>query len=223
MEIRIGRDKESGRLKLTANDQTVFYGAGNVPSSVLPEHCIMEVHDDVMRVKNLDINDYTYVNGMAVESKVVSKKDMIDLGKQHYPLDWQALSAFIPADIRPLRCVWERFENNSIYLQIAERKFNTLRSATGLITMIAIALSIATGGRSLWYVALYAVAIILSLSFFIKAYLDASKIPQKRQELTRQFQRDYVCPHCGHFLGNQSYDVVSQNDACPYCKTKFIH
>lgn len=223
MEIRIGRDIESGRLKLTANNQSVLYGGGHVPLSVLPEHCIITVNDDVIRVKNLDINDYTYVNGMAVESKVVSITDKIEMGKQRYPLDWKALAAFIPADIRPLRFVWERFENNNIYLQIAERKFNTLRSATGLITMVAIALSIATGGRSLWYVALYAVAIILSLSFFIKAYFDASKIPQKRQELTRQFQRDYVCPHCGHFLGNLSYDVVSQNDACPYCKTKFIH
>ena len=87
MEIRIGRDKESGRLKLTANDQTVFYGAGNVPSSVLPEHCIMEVHDDVMRVKNLDINDYTYVNGMAVESKVVSQKvTMFAVGNAKEPI-----------------------------------------------------------------------------------------------------------------------------------------
>lgn len=124
-------------------------------------------------------------------------------GTDFYIFDWRALDEFIPpvSDIRPLESVWNDFESQNISLQIKERKFNTLRSATGLITMAAIALSIATGGRSVWYLLLYGVAITISLIFFIKAYLDSSKIPQKRQQLNRQFQREYICPHCGHFLG----------------------
>lgn len=223
MEIRIGRDIATTKLKLTAGDKTVLYGTGGVPSSVLPEHSLLEFSEDTIRIKNLDINAYTYVNNMAVESKTISRDDQIALGADHYPLDWQALSSFLPADIRPLQEVWNQYEQQNISLQIAERKFNTLRSATGLITMVAIVLSIATGGRSLWYIALYALAILFSLLFFVKAYFDSSKIPQKRQDLTRQFQRDYLCPHCGHFLGNQSYELLAQNVSCPYCKTKFIH
>lgn len=222
MEIRIGRDIETTKLKLTDGDKTVLYGASRVPSSVLQEHCLLEIRDNTMRIKNLDINAYTYVNNLAVESKTVSRDDQVMLGADHYPLNWQALSSFL-IDIRPLQEVWNHYERQNISLQIAERKFNTLRSATGLITMVAIVLSIATGGRSLWYIVLYAIAILFSLLFFVKAYFDSSKIPQKRQDLTRQFQREYLCPHCGHFLGNQSYELLTQNDCCPYCKTKFIH
>ena len=179
--------------------------------------------DNLLRIQNLDINTVTYVNGQSIESKYLATGDRIELGPDRYPLSWKALQAVLPADIRQLKNVWDNYENENIRLQIAERKFNTLRSATGLITMVAIVLSIATGGKSAWYIVLYAVSIIISLVFFVKAYLDSSKMPQQRQELNRRFQREYSCPHCGHFLGNQSYDLLTQNDHCPYCKSKFIH
>lgn len=223
MEVLIGRDTATGRLKITTEGKTELWGKADVPLTVLPEHCQLTINSNTLRIKNLDINAYTYINSQAVESKTISISDSVTLGSNRYPLDWKALSPFLPADIRPLQQVWEEYENENVALQIAERKFNTLRSATGIITMAAIALSIATGGRSPWYIALYALAIIISLIFFVKAYLDSSKMPQRRQQLSRKFQKDYSCPHCGHFLGNQSYDILLQNDHCPYCQTKFIH
>ena len=144
------------------------------------------------------------------------------MGSGHYLLDWTYLKPHLPIDIRPLKKVWEDYEAESLELQIKERKFNALRSITGLITMVAIALSIASGGRNKWYLLLYGLAIITSLAFFIKAYIDSSKLPQKRQDLSKQFQHDYVCPHCGHFMGNQPYDILAQNGSCPYCKKQFI-
>lgn len=225
MEILIGRDDKTGRMKLTAEGRSVLLGTQRLPESVLAEHLRLTVEDDTIRLKNLNINAYTYVNGQAVESKTITKQHTIEIGKDHIPFDWRALDEFITpeADIRPLETVWNNFESKNISLQIAERKFNTLRSTTGLITMVAIALSIATGGKSHWYILLYGVAIVVSVIFFVKSYLDSSKVPQKRQEMNRAFQREYVCPHCGHFLGNQSYDILVQNDHCPYCKAKFIH
>ena len=225
MEILIGRDDKTGRMKLTAEGRSVLFGTQRLPESVLAEHMKLTIENDTIRLKNLNINAYTYVNGQAVESKTITKQHTIEIGKDHIPFDWRALDEFITpeADIRPLETVWNDFERKNISLQIAERKFNTLRSTTGLITMVAIALSIATGGKSHWYILLYGVAIVVSVIFFVKSYLDSSKVPQKRQEMNRAFQREYVCPHCGHFLGNQSYDILVQNDHCPYCKAKFIH
>ena len=225
MEILIGRDDRTGRMKLTAEGRSVLFGTQRLPESVLAEHLKLTIENDTIRLKNLNINAYTYVNGQAVESKTITKQHTIEIGKDHIPFDWRALDEFITpeADIRPLETVWNDFERKNISLQIAERKFNTLRSTTGLITMVAIALSIATGGKSHWYILLYGVAIVVSVIFFVKSYLDSSKVPQKRQEMNRAFQREYVCPHCGHFLGNQSYDILVQNDHCPYCKAKFIH
>lgn len=225
MEILIGRDENSGRMKLTAEGRSVLYGTDRLPNSVLPEHLKLTIADGTIRLKNLNINAYTYVNGQAVESKTITKETTIEIGTNHVRFDWRALDEFIPAevDIHPLQAIWNTYENENIALQIAERKFNTLRSTTGIITMAAIALSIATGGKSQWYFLLYGFAIVVSVVFFVKAYRDSSKMPQKRQELNRAFQRDYVCPHCGHFMGNQPYEILTQNSHCPYCKAKFIH
>lgn len=225
MEILIGRDENSGRMKLTAEGRSVLYGTDRLPDSVLAEHIKLTIDNDTIRLKNLNINAYTFVNGQAVENKTISKQHQIELGSDRIPFDWRALDEFIPVevDIHPLQAIWNTYENENIALQIAERKFNTLRSTTGIITMAAIALSIATGGKSQWYFLLYGFAIVVSVVFFVKAYRDSSKMPQKRQELNRAFQRDYVCPHCGHFMGNQSYEILTQNSHCPYCKAKFIH
>lgn len=225
MIIQIGRDITTSRLQLTYDDKSVLVGVADVPLSVCSCHCQLEIEGESIKLKNLDINNYIYVNGLTVESKKIKKTDKIELGKDHYLLDWRLLEFVLPpmADIHPLKNIWDDYEQQNITLQIDERRFNTLRSVSGLITMVAIALSVATGGRSMWYIVLYVIAIIVSLAFFVKAYRDASKIPYRRQELNRRFQRDYVCPYCGRFMGNQSYDIVSQNTACPYCKTKFVH
>lgn len=224
MKIIIGRDTGSSKLKLRAEGKEALFGNhGSVPQSVGVNHCELSFSDKGIRLKNLDVNNYTFVNGQAVESKTVFHGDKIEFGADHYLLDWKALAAIGPADITYLKQVWEDYENQNIRLQIDERRFNILRSITGLITMGAIVMSIITGERSPWFTVLYVLAIIISLLFFIKAWRDASNIPMKRQELTRKFQRDYVCPHCGHFLGNQPYEILVQNDCCPYCKTKFIH
>lgn len=225
MIIEIGRDSATSKLRLTLDGKTVLSEKADVPLSVSRKHCQIEIEGNVLRLHNLNINNYSYVNGQAVESKTIQPTDRIELSNSYYPLEWTDVEKLLPpvADIRTLNKVWEDYEQANINLQIDERRFNTLRSVTGLITMVAIALSIATGGRSPWYLALYAVAISASLIFFVKAFRDAAKIPMKRQELTKRFQRDYICPHCGHFLGNQPYEIVAQNDSCPYCKSKFIH
>lgn len=224
--IIIGRDHATGKLLVSHDGKTDRYGEVNsVPDGILENHCRLDFSDGLIRLKNLDINSYTYVNGQAVETKAISRTDRIEMGEHRYLLDWQIVNAIIPpeADIRPLQEVWSEFDRQSIKLQIDERRFNTLRSATGLITMIAIALSIISGRQNMWYIAIYAFAIIASLAFTVKAYRDASKVPQLRSELNRKFQHDYVCPKCGHFLGNQPYDILQQNHQCPYCHAKFIH
>ena len=225
MEILIGRDKNTGRLIIKAGGKAILYGAKRLPDTVLEEHIKLKVGEDSIRLENLNLNAYTYVNGQAVEKKAITRQHTIELGRDRYPFDWHALDELIPSesDIRPLKLIWDEYESQNISVQIAERRFNTLRSMTGLITMAAIALSVTTGEKSEWYVILYGIAIVFSLFFFIKSFIDSSKIPQKRQELGRNFQRSYTCPHCGHFLGNLSYDILVQNDHCSYCKTKFIH
>lgn len=222
MEIVIGRDTASSQLKLTSGSQSLLYGKpGCVPSSVGEQHCKLVLAANKMHIVNIDINNYTYVNGHAIESARVSFCDQIVLGKDGYTLDWEAVVP-LATGIAHLQKVWEEHEEQLLKLQTSERRFNILRSATGLITMIAIALGLITGRQSNWLLLLYALAIIVSLAFMIKAWRDAARTPQRIQQLNQQFQLDYSCPHCHRFLGNQSFQILSQNDNCPYCKTHFI-
>lgn len=226
MTITIGRDVTTSRLSLVYNGKNYLYGlSGSVPQSVSPSHIQLECKGGVFYVKNLDVNNYTYVDGLGVETKMISRNNHIELGKDHYVVEWKAIDEVIPpaVDIRPLEKVWDDFDAHRLDQQIADRRFNSLRSATGLITMGAIALSMLTGRKSILFVFIYVLAILVSVAFTIKAYKDASAVPQRTKRMNDKFQKDYVCPHCGHFLGNQSYEVLSQNVCCPYCKTKFIH
>ena len=79
MEIIVGRDTATSRLKLTVNSEDTLSGAsGSVPATVGQQHCLITYTGDSIQIRNLDINNYTYVNGQMVESKTISKADKIE-------------------------------------------------------------------------------------------------------------------------------------------------
>lgn len=67
MEIVIGRDIETSKLRLTSGNKSVLYGTDRIPKSVRPEHCKLIVTGSHIQINNIDINSYCYVNGLAVE------------------------------------------------------------------------------------------------------------------------------------------------------------
>lgn len=225
VEYVIGRDPQTRQLMFSVNNQIERYGNVNsVPMDVSRRHLsLVLIADDKWIVKNLNENNLTFVNGIAVENKVVSKDDLIELGQTHFPLSWDVINIITKTyvDINFLKNVWTEYEKQTLDIQIAERKFNATRSATGIITMLAIACSILFGHGPV-YLILYAFAIGISVVFTIQAYKKARQIPRRQQEIKKHFQSNYVCPKCGRFLGFQDYDVLIQNNACPFCKTKYL-
>ncbi|MBR1400602.1 MAG: FHA domain-containing protein [Prevotella sp.] len=226
MKIVIGKDNTSHYLYIMVNGKkSIVKTAGNAPVDISEKHCMIEYSEGKTIICNLDINNYTYVNGRAVEKSQIRQGDAIELGASRFPIPWNVIDSSLPHEtsIRHLESIWNKYENERISLQVTERKFNTLRSATGLITMTAIVLGMITGRQSVWFIIIYLLAIFVSLAFTVKAYHNASKIPQKQQNIQLRFQKEYVCPHCKHFLGIQSYEMLLNNGYCPTCKTKFIH
>lgn len=226
MEIIIGRDKDTQQLRLTIGNQSKLVGTpGSVPDYVSRQHVKLTTDErGGFVLTNLKATNVTYVNGLSVDSKHVSEKDKIELGPTRFPLDWSFVDQVMPkmVDIRPLEEVWNHYHETKMKYQIAERKFNALRSATGIITMAAMLASL-LGGRGPIYYAMYGLAIGITLAFTIKAYIGSSKIPKQNDELDRDFKKRYVCPNpkCNHFLGYSSYDILSQNKNCPYCKAQY--
>lgn len=224
MEIIIGRDQQTRQLCIIKDGNSKLYGQiGSVPMDVSRHHISMQpVGNGKWQIKNLNEQNVTFVNGLAIESKVISEKDKVELGNSHFLLSWNALQEpkEETIDIRPLQRIWNEYDEQRLELQIAERKFNAARSATGIITMLAIACSLILGHSSI-YLVLYALAIGISVVFTYQAYRKSSEVPRQQKEMNKEFQRRYVCPKCGHFMGFQDYEVLTQNDICPYCKTKF--
>lgn len=224
MEIIIGRDQQTRQLSIVKDGATKHYGQpGSVPMDVSRHHLSLQPIDEgKWKIKNLNEQNVTFVNGIAIESKNISENDKVELGNSHYLLNWDALSEpkEETVDIRPLKIIWKEYDEKKFDSQIAERKFNAARSATGIITMLAIACSIILGHGPI-YIILYALAIGISLAFTYLAYKKSTEVPKQQRELTKRFQQTYVCPKCGHFMGFQDYDILIQSDACPYCKTKY--
>ena len=224
MEIIIGRDQQTRRLSITKDGKAKCYGQpDSVPMDVSRHHLSLQPIDEgKWKIKNLNEQNVTFVNGIAIESKNISENDKVELGNSHYLLNWDALNEpkEETVDIRPLKIIWKEYDEKKFDSQIAERKFNAARSATGIITMLAIACSIILGHGPI-YIILYALAIGISLAFTYLAYKKSTEVPKQQRELTKRFQQTYICPKCGHFMGFQDYDILIQSDTCPYCKTKY--
>ena len=224
MEIIIGRDQNTRQLNVVKDGKSSLYGQPNsVPMDVSRHHISLQpVDEGKWTIKNLNEQNVTFVNGLAIESKTVSESDTIELGNSHYLLNWDVLNEpkEDTVDIRPLKKIWDEYDEQRLEFQIAERKFNAARSATGIITMVAIACSLILGHGPI-YLILYALAIGISVVFTYQAYKKSSDVPRRQREMNKEFQKQYTCPKCGHFMGFTDYDILTQSDACPYCKTKY--
>lgn len=228
MNVIIGRDADTSQLNITIGQKVErLGGVGSVPNTVSRKHCLIDVCDDgTWIIENLKEENSTFVNGLSVEKKVLNKNDKVTLGIDNFPLDLGAISEIVyriipkTADIRPLKKVWENYEEESLKQVIAERRFNALRGATGIVTMIAIVLAMFLG-HNIYYLAAYSFAIFLVLAFTIKAYRDSTRNPLQKKKLASDFRKQYVCPNCGHHF-TMNYDELSVYDSCPWCKAKFI-
>ena len=224
MEIIIGRDPQTQQLCIIKDGHSKQCGQpGSVPMDVSRQHLSLQPAGNGKWIaKNLNDRNMTFVNGIAIESKTISEQDKVELGNSRYLFGWDVLNEpqEETADIRPLKSIWQDYDTQRLEIQIADRQFNAARSATGIITMLAIACSVVLGHGPV-YIILYALAIGISVAFTVLAYRKSKQVPHQQHALNKQFQQRYVCPKCGHFMGFQDYDILEQNDACPYCKTKF--
>lgn len=233
MEIIIGRDEKTSRLKVCVGQQFKLYGApGSVPMSVSRQHCSIDyteggsfVIHNVKTGKNV-----TMVNGNNIETKRATLDDIIQLGFEKYILDLKSIVKDLPSPppsvcIVPLEQVWNEYHDRKINLQIKERKMNAVRSVTGIFTLSAVACTLIPGVGDIGFlrILLYIVAIVLTIAFFVITYRSASQMPAIQEEIDNEFHDKYVCPNekCGHFLGYQKYRDLSQMDKCPYCGAKF--
>ncbi len=224
MEIIIGRDQNTRQLSIVKDGKSRLYGQPNsVPMDVSRHHISLQpAGNGKWQIKNLNEQNVTFVNGIAVESKTISESDKIELGNSHYLFSWSAIQEpkVETVDIHPLKRVWDEYNSANIEIRKRQKNIGLLASIPIGITMLGGLLSgVAPDDLKPFAYVFTAIALIVMLYGFYRRFTDNSI--EEQEEIKKTFQRRYICPKCGHFMGFQDYDILTQSDACPYCKTKY--
>ena len=224
MEIIIGRDQQTRQLCVIKDGNSKLYGQpGSVPMDVSRHHISLQpAGNGKWQIKNLNEQNVTFVNGIAVESKTISERDKIELGNSHYLFSWSALQEpkVETVDIRQLKRVWDEYNSANIEIRKRQKNIGLLASIPIGITMLGGLLSgVAPDDLKPFAYVFTVIALIVMLYGFYRRFTDNSI--EEQEEIKKTFQRRYTCPKCGHFMGFQDYDILTQSDACPYCKTKY--
>ena len=225
MEIIIGRNAQTGQLNLTIGQQTKSYGAQNsVPRSVSRRHCRLQLlSNGSFTIENLKMENDTFVNGRPVFTKTVTRDDVVELGGDHYRLNWEVIDQLMPktADIRPLKEIWTRYEEKTNAIQTDMARKNAIRGIAGAFGTLGILCTFFESLGSLRF-AIMGLGLLLTVTMVVISYLDSKNAPKKRKELQQKLRNNYVCPCCKKYF-NMDYDLLTrQYDICPYCKAKFI-
>lgn len=244
MTIFIGRDPEQGRLLVAlGNGKSLTLGnACSVPSSVSRckpsegiAHSKIEIgkNGDII-LTNLKSGNVTFVNGVTVASKHIDLSSTVELGKDHYKVNIEAilesakkLTAIGGAqkktqkyDIKHLEEVWNGYHDALKKMRERQKRINLIRSGCGIFTMCAMPCIFFLGPVGY---ALTGIGVAGNIYTFVGLKNDNTTDEQER--LTEDFQDHYVCPNpdCRKFLGNLSYKLLKRQYSmhCPYCKCEF--
>lgn len=223
MELIIGRDQQTRQLCVIKDGNSRLFGQqGSVPMDVSRHHLSLQpAGEGKWLVKNLNERNVTFVNGVAIESKTISENDKVELGNSRYLFLWDALKEpkEETVDIRLLKKIWDDYQQEDIEIRNRQKNNGLLASIPlGFSMFGGIVASVAPEIRELALI-FTGIAFLIFVYGLFRRSQDNSTIELKR--LQEDFERKWVCPKCKRPLNFRSYTILEQNDACPYCKTKF--
>ena len=224
MEIIIGRDQQTRRLSIIKDGEAKCYGQpDSVPMDVSRHHISLQpAGAGKWQIKNLNERNVTFVNGIGIESKTISESDKVELGNSHYLFRWDALQEpkIETVDIRPLEKVWDWYDTTQLEMRESDRRIQNYQKLGGILSTCGLLFMFVEGFGNMRYV-LMGISVLIAIYFFVRGFSPNSSLNIKLSDLSKDFRKKYTCPKCGHYMGNIPYDVLTQSDACPYCKTKY--
>ena len=223
MEIIVGRDSQTQQLCIIKDGHSKQCGQpGSVPMDVSRHHLSLQSADNGKWIaKNLNDRNVTFVNGLTIESKTISEQDKVELGNSRYLFLWDFLNEpqEETVDLQLLKAVWDDYQQEDIAIRNRQKNTSLLASIPlGFSMLGGIIASIAPDIREV-ALAFTGIAFVLFIYGLWKRSQDNTTMELKK--LQEDFERKWVCPKCKRPLNFRSYTILEQNDACPYCKTKF--
>lgn len=223
MEIIVGRDQKTQKLSVSKADKPKLYGAaGSVPMDVSRKHLLLQSAGiGKWYVKNLNENNVTFVNGIAIEKKTISEQDKVELGPSRYLLPWEALQDQQEeyVSIQQLKYVWDMYQGEDIAIRNRQK-------TTGLLSSIPIGFTmlgglIASAVPSIRELALIFTGIAFGIFLYGLWRRSRDDTPLELKRLQEDFDQKWICPKCRRPLNFRSYVILKQVGACPHCKVKF--
>lgn len=246
--ILIGRDpaisnlliaiKENGKSSSIGNPGSVPYSVSRCRIAEGLAHAKIEIDDKgEMTLYNMNSSNSSFVDGVEISICRITTQSNIELGKDRYSIKLpnileglqKNMSAF-PVDISHLKEVWENYEAEMDRIVKSQQDLGKKRmlpimvsSASGILSGLGALVSLST----LW-VTLPITGVVSALYF--RNYNTKDTSYEDRRNANNDFQQQYVCPVCNHFLGNMGYELLKnqlknpkdKKMYCPKCKCEFI-
>ena len=200
--IKLGRSSE--------NTLVVSY------PKISSKHCqIRKVGEGEFIIEDLGSTNGTFVNGRRIKQTMIKPDDelkladmvmdaklvllVFDLKSDAEKIDYAGLEkqAAIKAEFLSLKKVYEKYVSDKKKIMMGSSLTTTgLRAGLSLIPFVGNALGIVATGMT-------------------------GNVQAKIYELDEKFKKEYICPVCFRFLGNEPFDNLEKRGTCIYCKAKW--
>jgi len=202
-----------------ANDNNLVVNYGKVSR----KHCVIrQVSDTEYLIEDLDSSNGTFLNGRRIKQSLIQTTDDLKLADQTINLllvfsvfaenqmpvslayeellkrqDDMLKQEKIYAEFAKLKDVYENYQKaKKKAIRGNTLKSTGLRAGLSLIPFVGVALGTLTTGVT-------------------------GNVQEKIMELTEQFKKDYICPACFKFLGDEPWENMEKRGTCLYCKCKW--
>ena len=200
--IKLGRSSEN----------TLVVGYPKISS----KHCLIrKVGEGEFIIEDLGSTNGTFVNGRRIKQTMIKPEDelkladmvmdaklvlsVFDLKSDAEKIDYAGLEkqAAIKAEFLNLKKVYEIYVSDKKKIMMGSTLTTTgLRAGLSLIPFVGNALGIVATGMT-------------------------GNVQAKIYELDEKFKKEYICPVCFRFLGNEPFDNLEKRGTCIYCKAKW--
>lgn len=246
--LYIGREEQTSRLAVFINAQKGTVMDVQVPQSVsrwkpleLTAHCKLEIYrDGSLKLINLNPNNITMVDGKQIERAWIDTNSNVQLGFESFMLPLTQLLqkvGYKPVfKIDHLQGIYQDYQDKMVEMQLEQSKEASRQRLTGICSTLGMFIMLipfenlfgykSDGGMGLPMIirmALLGIALIMSVSFYLKSRNPANSAVMKRMEINNWLKANYRCPNpeCGEPFGpNTDYQRLKAQGQCPYCKCK---
>ncbi|MDD2437303.1 MAG: FHA domain-containing protein [Massilibacteroides sp.] len=176
-------------------------------------------------LEDLNSTNGTFINGVQVLKKKITTSDPIRFGNSEifFLQDLLHANNDYSEDFAQLKDVYRSYVQEKIKIQSSNQlKTRLLQSLPfaipGIIGVIIGFLG--KGNQTIFAISLCVTILAPAVGIYLGAR-QASKIPMLLQSITDNFKIKYVCPKCGHFLGEIPWESLLNKKQCPACKAKW--